>query len=391
MGGAVSSARSFGVMATPQSNQRLTIDGYYQHYFSGNQCRVYFDGEYVDEALYVEYSISTNKAPIYSYNDPYFKMVATGNYLVQGNIHINMTDRNRLIRVGNKMSSRKQPPPSTNIDVRALKGDQSIMKYMTVATEYDRKAIIDKYIEQYWGDLKPKSQMRPYKWDLNDDGDIDLAGFEIVMLFGVPGTAENMFTIKQINDVHITGEALVVQEGGGNVIEQYPFFARNIDENIAPYYSGEDVYDMQEPMDVEKDLTNTVIMATIDMAWWSGGYWAVRFKFDTRDPNIVIRKIDQTSSALIGGNFSEVTSDNSAVLMSTDNIPNAAYIEITSIPASCSFVEADVSNIIVSNIGSDIEYSTNAIDATKISGNPGRIIAQGPGGRKREIPLQHLQ
>ena len=389
MGGAVSSARSFGVMATPQSNQRLTIDGYYQHYFSGNQCRVYFDGEYVDEALYVEYSISTNKAPIYSYNDPYFKMVATGNYLVQGNIHINMTDRNRLIRVGNKMSSRKQPPPSTNIDVRALKGDQSIMKYMTVATEYDRKAIIDKYIEQYWGDLKPKSQMRPYKWDLNDDGDIDLAGFEIVMLFGVPGTAENMFTIKQINDVHITGEALVVQEGGGNVIEQYPFFARNIDENIAPYYSGEDVEDMQEPMDVEKDLTNYPIVVSLDDYASDINTWHVDFKFDTRDPNIIIRNIKYTARTLIDQAFAEVPIGDSGPLPSPDNIPSDIYVRIVRIPNTSPLAKVEVEYITIANIGSDVEYSTNIIDASKF-GSGGEIIIGRPFSNN-EVPPKALQ
>lgn len=380
MGGAVSSARSFGVMATPQSNQRLTIDGYYQHHFSGNQCRVYFDGEYVDEALYVEYSIATNKAPIYSYNDPYFKMVATGNYLVQGNIHINMTDRNRLIRVGNKMSSRKQPPPSTNIDVRALKGDQSIMKYMTVATEYDRKAIIDKYIEQYWGDLKPKSQMRPYKWDLNDDGDIDLAGFEIVMLFGVPGTAENMFTIKQINDVHITGEALVVQEGGGNVIEQYPFFARNIDENIAPYYSGEDVEDMQEPMDVERDLTNYPIKVTISKKWLTPPNWNVEFRFDTGDPNIVIRDVEYTAFTQIGDLFAEVNPNQSNKLHSTDDVPNDLYVIISDISFQSHLARIEVGNATIAYLSSDKEYSTNIMDASLIR-DDGRIITGRPHSR----------
>ncbi len=204
----------------------LLIDEYHQHYFSGNQCRIYMDGIYASDALYIEYSIATNKAPIYSYNDTRFKVMAEGTRLVQGSIHMNMTNRNKLMKLGDRIQARTPAPPTTTVDTRPLRGDASIMRYMSVATDVDKEAVMAKYTAAYWGATEEPTTLLPYDW----------GALNVVMIFGVPGTMENRYNIKEINDLHITGEAMVVQDGAGNIILQYPFFARDIDATVSYFY-----------------------------------------------------------------------------------------------------------------------------------------------------------
>lgn len=226
---------------------KLVIQEYTQHYFSGNQARVYFDEKYVAEIVFMEYSVVLNKAPLYSYNDPYFKMVAKGNIIVQGNFGINFVDVGYLYRMADTILTNRQRDRGTtgiesHMDTSAYRSvdrddPTSIIDWVTQHVGKDRGTIIDWYRNQYWGNLTKPDELRMHPWafDYDDNGRITNGGFKITAMFGVPNGLPNQFTLKILNDVHVNGESMVIQPNGQGLIEQYPFFARNIDEDIIFY------------------------------------------------------------------------------------------------------------------------------------------------------------
>ena len=271
---------------------RLVIDSYNQHYFSGAQCRVYFDGVHAANISYIEFSLASNKAPIYSYNDPYYKMVARGNYMVQGNFAMNMTERGKLIKVGQDIQKQKMRPGST-YEMKGGRGVEGLLRFLD-SSSVDKEELLRRYEEAYWGKVRPGPSrvQRLDEWDLLPNGDIDPLGMDIVMVYGVPAGPQNEFTVRQINDVHITGNSLVNNPDGNPIADQYSFFAREVDGKPTLYYEPETKLeaepDVQEKEPV--DLTGYPIQVTADSNT-DGARWTANFRFTAGDPAVHIAGI----------------------------------------------------------------------------------------------------
>lgn len=244
---------------------KLAIDDYQQYYFSGNQCRLYFSGIYVGEIVYVEYSLGTNKAPIYSYMDQYYKTVAKGNILVQGTFHVNLREKGYLFKVRDEMNALKTRDNEKKDQYLPIRSDPnySVLQYVDSARGQDRERLFRKYMEVYWGQLdpsiKPMTGRRPDEWDQDKNSKI-VDGFDIVMIFGVPIAPNSQYTIKTINDVHIVGEAVSVDDTGRNTVEQYSYFARGMDMTPTIFYPTDDSH--LETLSPEKALEPVVPAAT---------------------------------------------------------------------------------------------------------------------------------
>lgn len=246
---------------------KLVIDQYQQHYFSGSQCRIYMDGIYIADINYIDYSIASNKAPIYSYNDPYYKVVARGNYIVQGTFSINLSDREKLIKTDTGMKM-KRPSIGDDINIDPLRGSDSLLRYFDNSSAIDMNKIIKKYENAYWGsNNKAKRYNRPDEWDLLSNGDLDPDGFDVVMIFGYPHGSNNQFTIKQINDIHITGESMVTADNGQPIQLQYQYFARKIDGEATIFQEEKPDTYVDKPMNLSGlsniDYTNTPIYVDV--------------------------------------------------------------------------------------------------------------------------------
>lgn len=359
------------IPTSPRSRGNLIIDSYHQHYFSGNQCRIYFDGIYVADANYIEYSIASNKAPIYSYNDPYYKLVARGNYLVQGNINTNFTERNKLIKVKDELMNRKPVPRSTQVDITGLRTDESISKFFTVATDVDKEAVFRKFEDAYWGtpaNAGPVRYLRPDEWDLVD-GDVDPDGFDIIMIFGVPFGPESQYSVKQINNVHFSGESMVINTNGNPLVEQYSFFARKIDGEKTIYYPHEDRLGPEEELRVDRDLTNYPVSVRATSYMDGADEWVAWFHFHTNDESIRIAHVhpgdiiytlaNQPSTYAYRATTSEyINPDNTS---ETDFYvlglpwPNAGYAELRNVQLKL-FNRSDVLDGVVTKV-----YETNSI------------------------------
>ena len=60
-----------------------------REYPSPAEVKIYIGQAWVDDAYRVDYSVSNNRVPLYDYTSPFFKTVAEGNHLVQGQLIIN--------------------------------------------------------------------------------------------------------------------------------------------------------------------------------------------------------------------------------------------------------------------------------------------------------------
>ena len=75
---------------------------YNTEYFSGAQVSVYIGDVWIDEITSIAYSVQQSRAPLYGYNDTYFRDVAKGKVLVQGQFTINFKEAGYLFLVLNR-------------------------------------------------------------------------------------------------------------------------------------------------------------------------------------------------------------------------------------------------------------------------------------------------
>ena len=260
--------------------RRAIVEEYRRNYYSGNQARVYFDNQYIGEIVYLEYSISLNKAPIYSYNDPYFKMVAKGNVLVQGNFAINFVEVGYLLKIRNEIQRKKNLATASSRDemIRTIyttsgkdgkpydtSTPEGILNIVSDQTPATRSSMMEWYRDYYWRSIgmdgKPGAvKIHPWEFDYGEGNHIDFEGFKITAIFGVPGIRPGMFSLKTLDNVHVNGESMVVQANGQPLLEQYSFFARNIDEDIANYSDISGTPEVQTA--IASDERNTKVSGT---------------------------------------------------------------------------------------------------------------------------------
>jgi hypothetical protein len=222
---------------------KRTIKQFYQNFFSGSQCRLYFtndgSGEHVDGFAFIEYSINSNKSPIFGYSDEYFRAVSKGNYLVQGRMGFNLTSKDRLNKIFNSSLPKNRRKDFTGVSrvVRPSREAQSILNGSPVDNSDAAvlQGVINEYKNYYWGNQDGIKRTRFDQMDLLDNGDIDTLGFNMILLFGYPLGQYSQYYMKQVNSVHILGESMQVTDDGRNTLLVFEYFARAVDDDEKLY------------------------------------------------------------------------------------------------------------------------------------------------------------
>lgn len=229
------------VAATGTTDKKL--EQYYQNYFSGEQCRMYFStdqtGENAPGFNFIEYSINSNKSPVYGYGDKYYRIVANGNYLVQGRMGFNLTSRDRL----NKIFSATIPAGITqsNASLVIRKGrNPSLGDISKVINSKSLdgamlNAVREAYKKLYWGTESGIKRYRFDEMDLDENGDVNPRGFDITLIFGYPYGTYSQYFVKTITSAHILGESMQVTDDGRNTLIVFDYFARAVDDAPTTY------------------------------------------------------------------------------------------------------------------------------------------------------------
>lgn len=101
-----------------QNTPFVAPNGEYGKYFTCQDARVYIGGTFIDESVYVQFTLQDNKIPLYGYRSRYYDAVAQGKSVVQGQLGLNFVSEGYLYTALNDYTSSQNV--STNTDQNTL-------------------------------------------------------------------------------------------------------------------------------------------------------------------------------------------------------------------------------------------------------------------------------
>lgn len=241
------------------SKNRVSFSTYPQDYYTGCQAKVYIGSVWVDDLATIQYETSHSKTPLYGYCDHQFRSVAKGQFLVRGSFTIAFKETGYLYQIIKRWREDK-----TGLDVLKKFSPNVKSEGETFLTMLGEGYTIEKSLDQLkqtndfedaveimenaiWGkpgtppafkNRIPRSDELDYHVYLSNsstEDDIDVEGFDILLTFGNyrAGNDTPEHTMISINDVHITGESMVVSPAAEPIGVTYQFFARGLNEKIS--------------------------------------------------------------------------------------------------------------------------------------------------------------
>ena len=176
-------------------------------YYSGIDAEIYFEDQYIDEIVQIQFSVQQNVLPITGYNSYVYDDMALGSRLVQGQFAINFTKAEYLIELLNVLSTKTIIKNTQIISADELQYDEKKAQLQQDANLVDTTQ-------------DPIQQWRSAPlWKKN---------FNIVMSYGDYINNPNSGTLLILDGVQITGCSQGVAASGEPVTELYSFIAKDI-------------------------------------------------------------------------------------------------------------------------------------------------------------------
>lgn len=243
-------------------------------YWSSNQALIFIGPYLLDEVVALTYTYNQSKIPIYGYNDQYYKVIAGGKSIGQGQLTLNYIDSNYLSYAMIYGGSRSAKTSYQEInEVRKLatandkkfkglledlakndlnksgksKTSDKLIKRIAEAFSQDpdgAKDAIQKLKRKFWGTKEQlatktlkglaynnKNSYINIKKDIDEKG---IAGWRpdllppisIVVSHGDPTTNQSIYRV--LYDVEFTGLSSQINIGGSPQTETYPFIYRTL-------------------------------------------------------------------------------------------------------------------------------------------------------------------
>lgn len=213
---------------------------YGYEYFCGANVVIEIEGMPVLEACGLRVSIGESKRPIYGYSSRHFDAVASGQVLAEGALLINYVDHNYLFRAIEKglkdtNQFRSDDPPPL-IDTAAELRDQ-------LMDEGNAQRLALQYFQDPQGNAAIGQAMRSARYvplaTANRRAPVpnphdSFAGLDIRVTFG-DREAYNFYgglTNCVIQNVHFLGRSMQIGVSEEVILEEFPFFARDIQHLI---------------------------------------------------------------------------------------------------------------------------------------------------------------
>jgi len=184
--------------------KRLQATTYWEDYYTGVDAVIMINGEWVADTVTIQYSLVSNKSPLYGYMSTTFDAVAKGTEIVQGQLTIAFTEPGYLYK---------------------LLSDDTDKSWIT--------GFLDSSKDGVTIDTSPLH----YAYDSKG---IDPEGFKIVVNYGDPSRSVRGGTAEVLNGVHLTSVSKVLEPTGEPIVEVYSFFANNCNK-VKPLVMSEQV------------------------------------------------------------------------------------------------------------------------------------------------------
>jgi hypothetical protein len=200
--------------------------------FCGANVIVEIEDVPVLECAGVSYSIQESKRPIYGYSSRHFDAVASGQVIVQGSLLVNYVDQNYLFEVIRQGALNHGTflgvPSSDELSDQVLNPIEAERMGADAIDNYGTSGeIINALKSTIWdSDIQGASIAHS---DIPNPHDA-FGGVDIKVTFGERHQGNNFLGISNVllSSVYFTGRGNAIQIDENVVVEEYPFFARNI-------------------------------------------------------------------------------------------------------------------------------------------------------------------
>jgi hypothetical protein len=264
------------------AKQRVNFSSYPADYYTGCQARIYFGSIFVDDVATIQYQTSHSKAPLYGYGDHQFRTITKGQFLVRGSFTVAFKETGYLYSIlqlvkadksGVQLVGKSKQSFDTYLnyigtgmtveqalDYTASKGTTNNVVGSNFNNKGDFEDISEVLEDAIWGkpgtpdnfsSRIPRSDELDYNKYTGGNGstnDIDRDGFDILLTFGNYRTGSDSpeHTMISINDVHITGESLIVSPTAEPIGLTCEFFARGLNERISSSWDAATYKDIKD-------------------------------------------------------------------------------------------------------------------------------------------------
>ena len=223
----------------------MSLYGY--EYFCGANVVIEVEGFPILETAGLSYSTQEGKMPIYGYSSRHFDAVARGQVIVQGSLIINYVHQDYLFRaieqgiINNGTGTSVAAPIATTqlenqlgnaLEASAIAQETLMLYPQNVA---NAQAFKDKFWRQ-----SPESRL-PSSISTNPNPHDSFGALDIRVTFGERLATEGNIgdTGLILQDVYFTGRSLPIQISEDVIVEEYPFFARDVRSLQLAYRSVE--------------------------------------------------------------------------------------------------------------------------------------------------------
>lgn len=220
----------------------MPLFGY--QYFCGANVVVEIEGFPLLETAGLQYSITESKRPIYGYSSRHFDAVARGQVVVQGALIINYVNQDYLFRaieqglsnsgaiqsINTSTTAEEHQDQLANINQSSRLGAELLLNYK------DNAALSQAFKSKHWSVTPADDPGSGFNSLLPNPHD-SFGGMDIRVTFGERSSSNQKTgdTGLILTDVYFTGRGLPIQISEDVIVEEYPFFARNVYSLRQPY------------------------------------------------------------------------------------------------------------------------------------------------------------
>lgn len=212
-------------------------------YFCGANVVIEIEGMPLLECAGLQVSLAESKRPIYGYSSRHFDGVASGQVIVEGSLLINYVDHNYLFRaielglMDKGLLRTSTPPPvmAPGKDIQDQLKDPANTQALLQQYLLDpgnNQAIASGMKEKLWF---PQEQLLTQKYIPNPHDAFSGLDIRVTMGDRDEFSFESGLTGYMIQSIHFLGRGHRIAIDEEVIVEEYPFFARNMVHVKMPY------------------------------------------------------------------------------------------------------------------------------------------------------------
>ena len=207
-------------------------------YFSGDEARIFIDGQFADSLVTLDYSAQQQKMPIYGYKSREWDAMAVGKFMIQGSFTVAFKEVGyilRLLRVNESTFSAGITQGTTlqlddAFDVAEFRTVDEQLANLKESNPDHFDAVMDKLKRRVWGERVHFDTMSRLRTDLHDDPGqgsfLASPTFDMLVRYG------SSSFVEVFEETRILNVSKILQPNGDPVLEMYEWIAKDMNQGL---------------------------------------------------------------------------------------------------------------------------------------------------------------